>query len=136
MTQFIKKYKWFLISIFIPCLIVISLSVIKVKKDVTVPSTVNSIENIITINGESKLNGSINVVSVYSYEKVSLLSYLFASCNRYAQIDDNIEYTNIDSKKIKAKSIEAKGNNVEGEKVVNSMSGETEDINKKNGDKN
>ena len=99
MTQFIKKYKWFLISIFIPCLIVISLSVIKVKKDVTVPSTVNSIENIITINGESKLNGSINVVSVYSYEKVSLLSYLFASCNRYAQIDDNIEYTNIDSKK-------------------------------------
>ena len=44
--------------------------------------------------------------------------------------------TNIDSKKIKAKSIEAKSNNVEGEKVVNSMSGETEDINKKNGDKN
>ncbi len=44
--------------------------------------------------------------------------------------------TNIDSKKIKTKSIEAKGNNVEGEKVVNSMSGETEDINKKNGDKN
>lgn len=44
--------------------------------------------------------------------------------------------TNVDSKKIKTKSIEAKGNNVEGEKVVNSMSGETEDINKKNGDKN
>lgn len=99
MTKFIKKYKGFLISIFIPCLIVVSLSVIKVKKDVTVPSTVNSIENIISIDGESKLKGSINVVSVYSYEKVSLLSYLFASCNRYAQIDDNIEYTNIDSKK-------------------------------------
>ena len=44
--------------------------------------------------------------------------------------------TNIDSKKIKAKSIEAKSNNVEGKKIVNSMSGETEDINKKNGDKN
>ena len=44
--------------------------------------------------------------------------------------------TNIDSKKIKTKSVEAKSNNVEGEKVVNSMSGETEDINKKNGDKN
>ena len=44
--------------------------------------------------------------------------------------------TNIDSKKIKAKSIEAKGNNVERNNAVNSMSGETEDINKKNGDKN
>ena len=30
-------------------------------------------------------------VSVYSYEKVSLLSYLLASCNPYAHIDDNIE---------------------------------------------
>lgn len=44
--------------------------------------------------------------------------------------------TNVDSKKIKTKSIEAKANNVEGEKVVNSMSEETEDINKKSGDKN
>lgn len=99
MTRFIKRYKWYLISIFLFCLIVVSLSVIKVKKDVIVPSSISSIENIIKIDGESKINGSINVVSVYSYEKVSLLLYLFASCNRYAEIDDNVAYTNIDSKK-------------------------------------
>ena len=99
MSKFIKKNKWFLISILIPCLILICLSTIKVKKDIIVPSTINSIENIIAIDGESKLTGSINVVSVYSYEKVSLLSYLLASCNPYAHIDDNIEYTNINNKK-------------------------------------
>lgn len=98
MNSFIKRNKWFLLSILIPCLIIIPLSVIKVKKDVVVPSTINSIENIIEIDNESPLNGSINVVSVYSYEKVSLLSYLFASCNPYAKIEDNIEYANINSK--------------------------------------
>lgn len=98
MNKFLKNNKKIIIIFLSIYFLVITLSLIKVKKDVIVPSTVNTIEDIISIENESKLNGSINVVSVYSYENISLLSYLFSLLNPYSEISDNVEYYNINSK--------------------------------------
>lgn len=98
MNKFIKKNKKLIIAFLIIDVIFIVLSCIKVKKDVIVPANISTIDNIILVEDESTLKGSINVVSVYSYENISLLSYLFSLINPYADLSDNVEYYNINQK--------------------------------------
>lgn len=98
MNKFIKKNKTLIAVLLIINIVLIVLSCVKVKKDVIVPASINTIEDIILVENESSLNGSINVVSVYSYENISLLSYLFSLINPYADISDNVEYYNITQK--------------------------------------
>lgn len=96
MKKFLYKNRILLFSLAIPYIIIILLCFIKVEYDVTVPAQISSIENVIEVEDETKLNGSINVVSVYSYERVSVLSYLIGSINPYANVSKSYEYTDID----------------------------------------
>ena len=80
----------------IPYILIILLAFIKIDYDVTVPANISSIENVIQIEDETKLNGSINVVSVYSYERVSVLAYLIGKINPYSNVTESYEYTDID----------------------------------------
>lgn len=75
--------------------LILTLSIIHIKYDVTCPASIDSIENVINIENESNLNGSINVVSVYSYERVNLLSYLIARLNPYVEVSESVEYYDI-----------------------------------------
>lgn len=92
MTKFISKHKLLFTILVIIDVLFILLSVIHIKYDVTTPAYIDSIEDVITISDQADLNGSINVVSVYSYEKVNLLSYVIARLNPYADVSKTYEY--------------------------------------------
>lgn len=95
MIKFINKHKILFILIIFFDVLVLTLSLIHIKYDVTCPASIDSIENVINIENESSLDGSINVVSVYSYEKVNLLSYLLANLNPYVEVSESVEYYDI-----------------------------------------
>lgn len=96
MKKFLSKNKKLIFILAIPYILIILLAFIKVDYDVTVPANISSIENVIQIEDETKLNGSINVVSVYSYERVSVLAYLIGKINPYSNVSKSYEYTDID----------------------------------------
>ena len=96
MKKFLSKNKKLIFILAIPYILIILLAFIKVDYDVTVPANISSIENVIQIEDETKLNGSINAVSVYSYERVSVLAYLIGKINPYSNVSKSYEYTDID----------------------------------------
>jgi len=96
--KFIKKHRVLIFCLAVPYIIIILFSIIHINYDVVSPASIDEIEDVIEISTESPLNGSINVVSVYSYERVSILNYLIAKLNPYATIDKSSDYvvTNYD----------------------------------------
>lgn len=95
MKKFLNKHRVLLSILAIPYFTIVILSLIHVKYDVTCPGTINSIEDVFSIEDESNLDGSINVVSVYSYDKVNLLAYLLAKINPYVEVSKTYEYNNL-----------------------------------------
>ena len=95
MIKFLYKNRILLFCLAIPYFCIILLAFVKVDYSITTPATINQVEEIITIENSSKLNGTINVTSVYSYDEVSLLSYLLAHTNKYAEVDEIPDYSNI-----------------------------------------
>ena len=96
MKKFLSKHKYLLFVLSIPYVLILVLAIVHIDYDVTTPATIDSIENVIEVENETNLTGSINVVSVFSYERVSLLGYLVGSTNPYAEVSKSIEYTDID----------------------------------------
>ena len=102
MKKIVREY-WKLILIFsIPYLLIILASVVKINYDVVAPASITNISETIDIDNVSKYETDINVVSVYSYSNVSLLSYIIAKINKNATItksnlyevtDYNLMYT-------------------------------------------
>ena len=95
MIKFLYKHRILLFCLSIPYFFIILLAIVKVNYSITTPAKVDEVENIITIENGATLNGTINVTSVYSYERVSLLTYLIAHTNKYAEIEPPYEYANI-----------------------------------------
>lgn len=95
MLKFLYKHRLLLLCLAIPYFFILLFVFVKVDYSITTPANVSKIEDIILIENGSKSNGSINVTSVYSYDKVSLLQYLIASCNDYAEISPLVDYANI-----------------------------------------
>lgn len=95
MKKFLYKNRILLLSLSIPYILIVLLAIIKVEYDVTTPASIDSIENVIMIEDESELKGTINVVSVYSYERISVLGYIIGKLNPYAKITESYEYTDI-----------------------------------------
>lgn len=87
MKKFLKTHRLLICLLSLPYIIVILSWLIHINYDVTLPATIDEIENVISIANETELDGSINVVSVYSYEKINILSYVIAKMNPYASID-------------------------------------------------
>lgn len=90
MKKLLKEY-WLLILILaIPYLFIIISSCVKVKYDLTAPASITPIGQNIEIKKSRKTN--VHSVSVYSYSKISFLSYLLGQVNPYATIDETYEY--------------------------------------------
>ena len=98
MKKLIHEYRFLIIGLLIPYIFIISSIFIKVNKDLTAPATITAVSNSIHIGDNDKYG--VNTVSVYSYEKINLLSYLFGLANPYASIDDTYEYSITDSKTV------------------------------------
>ena len=64
---------------------IIVICVYPVKVDSTLPGTVNNVSNVIDINTEND-TGSIYTVSIYSENKMSLLSYWLVSLDKNSDI--------------------------------------------------
>lgn len=96
MKKFLSKHKYLLFVLSIPYVLILVLAIVHIDYDVTTPATIDSIENVIEVENETNLTGSINVVSVFSYERVSLLGYLVGSTNPYAEVSKSVQYTDID----------------------------------------
>ncbi len=90
MKKLLKEY-WILIVILaIPYLFIVVSSMVKVKYDLTAPASITEVGENIEISNSKRTN--VHSVSVYSYSKVSFLSYLFGKMNPYATIDETYEY--------------------------------------------
>lgn len=98
MKKLIHEYRFLIIGLLIPYIFIISSIFIEVNKDLTAPATITAVSNSIHIGDNDKYG--VNTVSVYSYEKINLLSYLFGLANPYASIDDTYEYSITDSKTV------------------------------------
>lgn len=93
--QIIKKHK-LLVGIYLSfTLLIVLLSVIHLPYDVTSPAYINEVESVIEIDGESDYSGSFNTVSVYSYERVSILQYILALCDRKSTISKTYKQLNL-----------------------------------------
>ncbi len=90
MKKLLKEYRYLLIILAIPYLFIIVGSLVKVKYDLTAPASITQVSDNITIKQSNRTN--VNSVSVYSYSRISLLSYLFGKINPYATIDKTYEY--------------------------------------------
>ena len=95
MIKLLYKHRILLFCLAIPYFFIVLLAFVKVEYQITTPANVNQVENIIVIEDGTILDGSINVTSVYTYENVSLLTYLIANTNKYAEINKMPDYANI-----------------------------------------
>lgn len=95
MKKFLYKHRVLFAFLSVPYLCILILALVNINYDLTTPAEIDSIEDVISINEESKLDGSINVVSVYSYERINLLSYLIGKCNPYVEISESSPYANV-----------------------------------------
>ena len=92
MKKLVREY-WKLILIFsIPYLFIIVASVVKVNYDVVAPASITRVSETIDVDNNSRYESNINVVSVYSYSKVSLLNYLMAKINKNVTVSKTYEY--------------------------------------------
>ncbi len=96
MKKLLSEYWKLIIVLAIPYLFIIISSLVKVNYDITTPATISSVSDVIQVG--NKESNSVNTVSVYSYSKVNLLSYLFAKVNPYASITESYEYEVTDYK--------------------------------------
>lgn len=91
----IKKYKYFTGLYLVFFLFIIISSIIKVPYDIISPAGINEVENVIEIDTDNEQSGSFNTVSVYSYDKVSLLTYIMALFDRKTTISKTYKVSNL-----------------------------------------
>lgn len=103
---FLKNRKLITILLF-PFVFIILASLIKLPYDVVSPAYINEVDKVIKINNEYEELGSFNTVSVYSYERVSLLHYLIALFDKKSTITKTYEVYNLsDAEGYKAGTIQ------------------------------
>jgi PDZ domain-containing secreted protein len=91
----LKKYKYFIGLYLVFFLFVIISSIIKVPYDIISPAGINEVENVIEIDTDNEQSGSINTVSVYSYDKVSLLTYIMALFDKKTTVSKTYQASNL-----------------------------------------
>ncbi len=91
----LKKYKYFIGLYLLFFLLIILSSIIKVPYDITSPAGINEVQNVIEIDTNNEQSGSFNTVSVYSYEKVSLLTYIMALFDNKTTISKTYKVSNL-----------------------------------------
>ncbi|MBQ8292394.1 MAG: hypothetical protein IJX78_01150 [Bacilli bacterium] len=91
------KRNWLLIVLLsIPYLFIVLTSIIRVDYDFISPGGLNKVNSVINIDGSSEENGSFNTVSVYSLERIPLLTYLIAKTDDIISLDESSDYIQMD----------------------------------------
>lgn len=92
MKKLVREYWKLILILSIPYLFIIVSSVVKVNYDIVAPASITNVCETIDIDNNLKYESNINVVSVYSYSKVSFLNYLIAKINKNATVSKIYEY--------------------------------------------
>lgn len=91
MKKLLKK-NWLLISFLaIPYLFIVLSGVIRIDYDMTSPGGLNEVGNVISINEGYDQAGSFNTVSVYSVERIPLLTYLIGKLDNIVSVEESSE---------------------------------------------
>lgn len=100
MIKYLKKNLALLICLAVLNSTIVVLCLVKTDYEVIVPAYIDSVGEIIQIDNDVEMTGSINTVSVYSYTKISVLSFLLAKLNKYATLDKIPNYYITDTESI------------------------------------
>ncbi len=91
MKKLLKK-NWLLISLLtIPYLFIVLAGVIRIDYDMISPGGLNEVGNVISVDAGYNQTGSFNTVSVYSVERIPLLTYLIGKLDNIVSIDETSE---------------------------------------------
>lgn len=88
----IKKHSKLLIVYSIFLITICLLSFIKIDYEVVIPAGTSGVDSIIEIDGKSNEDIDINIVSVYSYSRISVLDYIFGNLNKYDTVSKTNDY--------------------------------------------
>ncbi len=95
MKKIFDQNRKLLIIATIPLLFTIIASLIKLPFDVVSPAYINEVDSVIEIDSKYEERGSFNTVSVYSFERVSLLHYLVALCDKKSTVSKTYRSYNL-----------------------------------------
>lgn len=95
MKKIFYQNRKLLIFAIIPLLFMIIASLIKLPYDVVSPAYINEVDKVIEIDNNYQEKGSFNTVSVYSYERVSLLHYIIALFDKESTITKTYQAYNL-----------------------------------------
>ena len=84
MKYFLKKNCIWLSICLVITLTTFALLFIKTDYDITTPAMITPINDYIKVEGSDDINPDINSVSVYGFERASLLNYLFSKVNPFS----------------------------------------------------
>lgn len=91
MKKLLKKH-WLLITLLtIPYLFIVLAGVIRIDYDMVAPGGLNEVGNVISVDEGYNQEGSFNTVSVYSVERIPLLTYLIGKIDKIVSIDETSE---------------------------------------------
>ena len=91
MLKLLKK-NWLVITLLaIPYLFIVLAGVIRIDYDMISPGGLNEVGNVISVDEGYQQNGSFNTVSVYSVERIPLLTYLIGKIDNIVSIEETSE---------------------------------------------
>ena len=94
MIKLLKKFKLLVIIPSIISLVFIIISIIPTNYDLTVPATLDDIDNSYDFEGIDTKDVNVSSVSVYSFYNISVLNYLQALVNPYKVLEKHNKYVN------------------------------------------
>ena len=90
MKKILKKHWLLIVLLSIPYFFIVLSGVIRINYDMTSPGDLNKVGSVISVAG-SKEEGSFNTVSVYSVEKITLLTYFIGMLDRIVDLNESSE---------------------------------------------
>ena len=90
MKKILKKHWLLIVLLSIPYFLIVLSGVIRINYDMTSPGDLNKVGNVISVEG-AKEEGSFNTVSVYSVEKVTLLTFCIGMLDRIVDLEESSE---------------------------------------------
>lgn len=97
--QKLFKKNWLLILLLsIPYLFIVFGGVIRVNYDMISPGGLNKVTDVISIDNSYTENGSFNTVSVYSVERIPLLTYMIGRLDNIVSIEETSELVQMTDK--------------------------------------
>lgn len=95
MKKLFYQNRKLLIVVIFPLIFTVIASLIKMPYDVVSPAYINEVDKVIEIDNDYIEKGTFNTVSVYSYERVSLLQYIIALFDRKTTISKTYKVYNL-----------------------------------------